>query len=478
MTASHDAHTDVPPADVARRDALPMLADAMLAGPCGVPGAKCPTYLGSTTWAFRSMWSVSGSMGPDGAIYIGGNVDNSFDFNPTQSVDVHGTDGQSDGFLMKLQPSGAYGSTFTIGGNPFHRVQLGAPAVTTTASFVPGNFAGTIDLDPGPGVDTVESIASRSGYFISKFDAAGKYLWGRVLLDSDTGLVYWGGPVATADGGVVLTGFFAGAGDLDPGPAVLPTPSPNGAFVTRLDASGKQLWVRTLTGAGCDSAGMGAAIDSGGVLWLSGTASGTCAFDAAAATPAPAVVSNGFFVASMTLDGKIRTFGSVMGSAELAGPPVVASDGSIYLAGDVRPVGQNAQSTIDLDPSSGVFNRTVPATGLAFVMKLDQSGKLRWLQPIDIDLTTFGSLALTRDDGLMLAGWNFGPNGISIARLDVDGNEVWRITLGGRAVPYSVLVNATGFFLLGGQNGPGDLDPSTGVDFQNGQFVFLSKYAF
>jgi hypothetical protein len=468
------AHADVPAADGARRDAIPTLPDAMLAGPCGVSGAKCPTYVGSTIWVFRSPRWVSGSMGPDGALYIGGSLDNSFDFDPTLAVDVEGTEGQSSAFLMKLNPAGVYQSTFTVGGNTFGAPQMGAPAVTATASFVPGSFEGTIDLDPGPGVATAESMFTRGGSFISKFDAAGKYVWGRFIDSSESGLVNWGGPVATPDGGVILTGTYAGPSDLAPGPALFAPPNNMGAFVTRLDATGKQLWVRTLGGEQCGT-GMGAALDAGGVLWLSGTVSDSCAFDQGSG-----VVPEGFFIASMTLDGTIRTIGSVMGGGSLAAPPVVARDGSIYLAGTLAPSGADRQSTIDVDPSAGVSNRTVSIPGLGFVMKLDNDGKLRWFQPTDLSLSIFGAVALTPDDGLMLAGdWNSGATGISILRMDAGGNTVWRLRAGGRdTVPSSLLVNSTGFFLLGQQNGPGDLDPSPGVDYQKGPLVFLSKYVF
>jgi hypothetical protein len=480
ISTSRDApHAEVPAADVTFRDAIPMLEDAMLAGPCGVAGAKCPSYLGSNIWPRDNSVELAGSTGPDGAIYIGGTVDNTFDFDPTQGVDTKGTEGQPSGFLMKLSPTGAYESTLTITGDTFGNVpiEIAAPAVTAAASFVPGYFDGTVDLDPGPGVDTVQSLATRGGTFISKFDAAGKFVWGRVLASSESGLVYWGGPVALPDGGVVLTGTYVGPSDLDPGPAVLSPPTQSGAFVTRLDASGNQLWVRTLGCDGFSSPSMNAALDSGSVLWLSGIATdGSCAFDQGG----PAAPAAGeLYVASMTLDGNIRTYGTVLGSNSLIGPPVVASDDTIYLAGHIG-TGQDAVSPIDVDPSAGVSNRNVPDTGLEFAMKLDHDGKLIWLQAIDLDLTSFASFALAPDDGLILAtGWRSGPAGMSILRLDSGGNEVWRLRSGGMSTfPDAVLVNGTGFFVLGEQAGPGDLDPSTGVDLQSGPIWFLSKYAF
>jgi hypothetical protein len=423
---------------------------------------------------------LSGSTGSDGAIYIGGSVENTFDFDPTQGMDVEGTAGQQSGFLMKLSPTGAYQSTLTITGDTFGQVgiALGAPATTATASFVPGSFDGTVDLDPGPGVDTAESMLTRGGAFVSKFDAVGKFVWGQVLTSSESGIVYWGAPVALPDGGVVLTGTYAGPSDLDPGPAVVSPSTDSGAFVTRLDASGNQLWVRMLGCDGFSSPTMGAALDSSGILWLSGgRTDSSCAFDQGGpAGPTP----NGFYVASMTLDGNIRTYGTVAGNDSLIGAPLVASDGSIYLAGNLGISAPGTPGPIDVDPSTGVSNRNVSDAGLDFVMKLDHDGKLLWLQPIDFDIESFAAVALAPDDGLILAsGWNSGPAGMSILGLDSGGNEIWRLRSGGNSTfPDAVLVNAAGFFVLGEQNGPGDLDPSTGVDNQNGSIWFLSKYTF
>lgn len=132
-------------------------------------------------------------------------------------------------------------------------------------------------------------------------------------------------------------------------------------------------------------------------------------------------------------------------------------------------------------PSAGVSNRDVPDTGIEFVMKLDHDGKLRWLQPIDFDVgSPFGAVALAPDDGLVLVGDAVSARvGMSILRLDPDGNEVWRVLAGGSSsLPLGLLVNATEFFVLGQQSGPGDFDPSTGVDYLNGRFVFLSRYTF
>jgi len=261
---------------------------------------------------------------------------------------------------------------------------MGAPAVTATASFVAGEFDGTVDLDPGPGVDMHESMITRGGSFVSKStppgNTSGDASCSARIRASSFGAGPWRRPTGASSSRGATAVRRSG-----PGPGSAATPNQTGAFVTRLDATGKLVWVRTLGGDGCDFAGMSGALDAGGLLWLSGATSGSCAFDKnGPASPA----LNGFFVASVMPDGTIRTFGSVMGGSQLADRPVVAHDGSIYLAGSVGPSDPGQHVPIDLDPSAGVSARSVPDTGLEFVMKLDHDGKLRWLQPVDVRVAT------------------------------------------------------------------------------------------
>lgn len=47
--------------------------------------------------------------------------------------------------------------------------------------YTTGNYAGSVDFDPGPGTDIFTSIPGVSNVFIQKMDANGNYIWARSL---------------------------------------------------------------------------------------------------------------------------------------------------------------------------------------------------------------------------------------------------------------------------------------------------------
>ena len=82
--------------------------------------------------------------------------------------------------------------------------------------YVVGHFVGTIDFDPGTGVDnhTASGGSGPLDAFLMKFDSDGNYIWGES----------WGGPENVTAFDIVLdgndyayiTGYFFGTADIDP----------------------------------------------------------------------------------------------------------------------------------------------------------------------------------------------------------------------------------------------------------------------
>ena len=89
-------------------------------------------------------------------------------------------------------------------------------------SYVTGWFSGTVDFDPGAGVD---SHTSNGFYdvFLSKFDQNGNFIWART----------WGGPgddyaysvAADYVGNVYVAGSFLDTVDFDPAQGPMNTPA-------------------------------------------------------------------------------------------------------------------------------------------------------------------------------------------------------------------------------------------------------------
>ena len=86
-------------------------------------------------------------------------------------------------------------------------------------TYVTGYFIGTVDLDPGPGVDEHTADLILGDVFLSKFNPDGNLIW-TVTWGNDK--VEKGFAVAIGYGGnVYVTGYFSGVVDFDPGPGVM-----------------------------------------------------------------------------------------------------------------------------------------------------------------------------------------------------------------------------------------------------------------
>jgi len=83
--------------------------------------------------------------------------------------------------------------------------------------YVTGNFRGSVDFDPGPGVENHSSIAFVD-IFLSRFDSSGNFqradVWGGS--DWDTGYKV----AVDTTGNVYVTGYFMETVDFDPGPGI------------------------------------------------------------------------------------------------------------------------------------------------------------------------------------------------------------------------------------------------------------------
>ena len=135
------------------------------------------------------------------------------DFDPSASAANLTSAGDYDIFLAKYDASGNYLWAKSMGGS----VSDVGTSLTLDGSgnvFVTGYFGGTADFDPG--ADTA-NLASAGIYdiFLAKYNSSGNYLWairgGSNLNDQGASLAL------DSSGNVVLTGYFAGTADFDPG---------------------------------------------------------------------------------------------------------------------------------------------------------------------------------------------------------------------------------------------------------------------
>ncbi len=175
------------------------------------------------TFQWARTWGGDDDIGGGGAaidgngnVYVVGAFDDTVDFDPGSGVDEHTSNGEYDMFLCKLDSAGGFQWARTWGGSDYDNCQ-GVAVDGSGKIYVTGYFYDTVDFDPGPGIDEHTAYGVIDA-FLSKFDSAGIFLWGRT----------WGkgandnGNAVAIDGmgNAFVTGFFQYTVDFDPGPGV------------------------------------------------------------------------------------------------------------------------------------------------------------------------------------------------------------------------------------------------------------------
>jgi Beta-propeller repeat len=169
--------------------------------------------------AFAKSVALDGS----GNVIVGGTYLNAVDFNPGSGMTVLPNDG---GFIAKLNGSGglvwaraleSIGSTFVNG-----------LAVDSAGSiYATGSFFGTVDFDPGAGVDS-QTTAGSGDVFVVKLTAAGNLNWAEAF--GGTGVDAAHGIAVDSAGTVFLAGFYNGTVDFDPDPLAVYNLTAPGTF--------------------------------------------------------------------------------------------------------------------------------------------------------------------------------------------------------------------------------------------------------
>jgi hypothetical protein len=348
-----------------------------------------------------------------GNVYTTGYFEQTVDFDPGAGTSNLTSVGARDVFVQKLDASGNFLWARSFGGtsNDYARcisVDASGNAYTT------GYFQGTVDFDPGAGIDNHTS-AGNNDCFVQKLDASGNFVWSKTFGGSlaDQALSI----AVDASGNAYTAGYFAGTSDFDPGVGIdnHTSAGSNDVFVQKLDASGNLIWAKSFGGSSSD-VGIYLAVDASGNVYTTGYLRGTVDFDPGAGTTnlTAAVTNDDSFVQKLDASGNFvwaKTFGGT--GTDNARSITVDASGNVYTTGLFS-------QTADFDPGAGTANLTAVGNFDVWVQKLDPSGNYVWA-------VSFG-------------GTDF-DYGYSIA---VDASEC---------------VHTTGFF-----QGTVDIDPGAGTD--------------
>jgi hypothetical protein len=366
--------------------------------------------------------------------------------------------------------------------------------------YATGSYTGTVDFDPGPGVE--QRISQKNikdeptaDIFLSCFNATGNFQWVRV----------WGGgesesgfKIAVDDGGnIYVTGFYMSNVDFDPGTGSDVHMAFGNAdiFLSKFDSSGNFQWAKTWGGAVSDS-GFSVALDGSGGIYVTGNFEGTVDFDPGGGTDTHNSNGSGdIYLVKFNSSGAFQWAQTWGGDNMDSGSSVAAdSSGQVYVSGYFR-------ASVDFDPSpGGTIIHTTKGGADVFLSVFDTSGSFLRAYTWGGQEDDFGNgITVDGSDNVFCVGsfrfWadldptegskvhiSEGAGDAFLIKLNSSGIFQWSNSWGGVLTDFSQEVavdDSSNVFATGKFREICDFDSGDGVDNHTsggGDDVFLSKF--
>jgi len=302
-----------------------------------------------------------------GDIYITGEFAAYVDFDPGPGEEIHGPgNNYFDVFLNKFNSSGQW-QWVRVWGGPGNDAGHSIAASSSGGVYVVGDFKGTVDFDPGTGIDERISLGEED-MFVCTYSTSGDYIsaltWGSDDRDNCNAVV------TDAFGNFYVAGRFSGTADLDPGPGVDEYIS-NGysdAFIAKFNSSGQMVWTDVWGGTDFDAV-LNFTLDDAGTIYTTGYFQDSVDFD-----PGPgsevrvAFNSSDAFLNTLDNDGNFlmsRAWGGTDGDSGYC--VAIDTGGKIY-------VGGYFSDTVDFDPGPELDYRSAGNYPDAYLLKFLSNG--------------------------------------------------------------------------------------------------------
>jgi len=434
-------------------------------------------------------------------VYVTGQFSGNVDFDPGDGVEAHYA--EQGAFFSKFDPLGEFLWVIIWGeGTGGDAVAHDISIAPSGEIYVTGSFNNTVDFGSGP----IEGIRDA---FLVKYSKDGEFRWVKTwgADEYDGGF----GVDTPEEGGVYVSGTYAGTVDFDPGSGY-ETYVSNGKqdiFVSRFYSNGEQVWTRTFGGAGVDFSECLSVSDDGGSVFVTGAFAEHMDFNPT--TGIDIRLSNGGLDCFVT---KFSTSGNYFWTRTWGGPKHDAchtvgatAQGMVVTAGEFRdaadfdtgpgdltidPPGELA-SFVSMHSWNGEF-MTAKAWGAVEDPPPDQGdGEEPGKEPVN-------ALAFDQDGNLYVTGyfagcvdfdpdagealeWSNGGWDAFVTKFDSTGSHLWTIARGGpgddRGMGIAVSRNR-GVYMAGFFHDSVDFDPSSGTDNHSSlgeSDAFLVKYS-
>ncbi|MBL0912727.1 MAG: T9SS type A sorting domain-containing protein [Bacteroidia bacterium] len=417
---------------------------------------------------------VAVSTDPQGNVYQAGFLDGVMDFDPGPGTyNLDGANGNV--YVKKSDASGKllWVKQYQDNSAAFKKLDI---VSDLTGVYIASRFSGTVDFDPGAGVQNRTSAGSYDVYVLclrSTGDYLGVYTMGGTGADRAQS-------ITVRNSLLYVTGVFSGTFDADPRILYTSTLSSNGGtdvFIVRLSTSGGFSWARGMGGPINDE-GTGISVNpSNGDVYTVGSFSGTADLDpTGGALWITSVNFSDMFVNKLTTAGafqwtKTGTFG----------PRDVVADasGNVYTAGLFT-------GTVDFNPDPLATNNISSASAThSCIQKLDASGNYVWAthtgsstmnnMPNSIILNPDGELYMTGEFSNTAGDFDPGAGSFPIpynggqemyvTGIDVNGTMLWAYGIGGTGHErgYSVAYDGyDGIYVTGDYASATDFNPAAG----------------
>jgi hypothetical protein len=315
---------------------------------------------------------------PSGNIYVTGYFQGTCDFDPGAGITSLTSSAFTDVFLLKLNSTGQFLWVKQFSGNAF----MNADDVVCDISgnvFLCARFQGIADLDP---TAAVASYTSQGAYdlFVEKFDPSGNLLFTAVTGSPNNDRITEA--VVNSNLEIILTGYFQGTADFDPGVGVtnLTASAPHtDVFVWKLSATGNYMWAGKFGGSDGPDEAYGIDLDASGNIYLTGFHYGNADFDPGVGTAI--LASNGTydsFVCKLSSAGNFSWAKSTGGAQDdMALSVGVRTTGEVLVLGKFR-------DNVDFDPGAGITQRSSAGASDFYLQHFDNNGNFQFVN-------TFGS---------------------------------------------------------------------------------------
>ena len=309
--------------------------------------------------------------------YIGRTPSSSYNYHPFGGNLIMSPVYGSDFFIVKVSSEGDVIWGKTIGGSG-EDIAEDIAIDDSGYVYITGTFQGTVDFDPGAGVDNY-TAPSNSNQFILKMDTAGNYVWNKTIVGPYAGSNHT--ITVDHDHNILVAGWFStGTMDFDPSASIFNLPYTSGAdmSVLKLDYNGDFVWAKAV-GGDIHQIPTDITTDTLNNVFITGNYMETVDFDPGIGTDIhTSVGGRDIFLLKLNELGDFQWVHTMGGSLDDYGSAVQTDvAGNVYFTGDFK-------GTVDFGVPGNPMPLTSPSGGSQdmFIQRLNPNGIPYWVKQI------------------------------------------------------------------------------------------------